>query len=115
MTFDDWFLEFSSWGLSHEQLVTASFTAPGSDPGDEVYTSPAGNVMTRHICSHWINFYGASKAGWDAALTNKATKWEVLAAKAVARANAWKQMIALGPALTGIARTQRRETALPPW
>lgn len=70
MTFDEWFLKFSSWGLSHEQLVHASLRTPGDDPGDEVYTSPSGNVMTRHICSHWINFYGAASAGWNAALSN---------------------------------------------
>jgi hypothetical protein len=69
MTFDEWFLKFSSWGLSHQQLLTCAF-APGSDPGDDVYTSPSGSVMTRHICSHWINFYGAAQAGWNAALSS---------------------------------------------
>jgi hypothetical protein len=69
MTFDEWFLKFSSWGLSHQQLLTCAF-APGSDPGDDVYTSPSGSVMTRHMCSNWINFYGAAQAGWNAALTS---------------------------------------------
>jgi hypothetical protein len=64
--FEAWFLKFSSWGLTHEQLVRASFCTPGSDTGDVVYTSPSGNVMTRHICSHWINFHGAAQAGWNA-------------------------------------------------
>jgi hypothetical protein len=67
MTFDEWFLKFSSWGLNREQLVTASFTTPGRDPGDVVWTSPAGNAMTRHICSHWIDFHDAARMGWDAA------------------------------------------------
>jgi hypothetical protein len=69
MTFDEWFLKFSSWGLSHQQLLTCAFV-PGSDPGDDVYTSPSGSVMTRHMCSNWINFYGAAQAGWNAALTS---------------------------------------------
>jgi hypothetical protein len=69
MTLDEWFLKFNSWGLSHQQLLTCAF-APGSDPGDDVYTSPSGSVMTRHICSHWINFYGAAQAGWNAALSS---------------------------------------------
>jgi hypothetical protein len=73
MTFDEWFLKFSSWGLSHQQLLTCAF-APGSDPGDDVYTSPSGSVMTRHICSHWINFYGAAQAGWNAALSSAQCK-----------------------------------------
>lgn len=69
-TFDEWFLEFNSWGLSHEQLLTCAFT-PGNDPGDVVYTHPAGgSAMTRHMCSHWINFHGAASAGWNAALTS---------------------------------------------
>jgi len=74
MTFDEWFLKVSSWGLTYDQLVNASFTTPGSDPGDAVYTSPTGNVMTRHICSHWINFYGAAKFGWNAALSSGVRK-----------------------------------------
>jgi hypothetical protein len=73
MTFDEWFLKFSSWGLSHQQLLTCAF-APGSDPVDDVYTSPSGSVMTRHICSHWINFYGAAQAGWNAALSSAQCK-----------------------------------------
>lgn len=64
--FEEWFKKFSSWGLTHWELVTASLSAPGSDPGDVVYTSPTGNKMTRHICSSWINFYSAAQAGWSA-------------------------------------------------
>jgi hypothetical protein len=66
MTFDEWFLKVSSWGLTYDQLVTCSLTTLGTDPGDTVYTSPSGSEMTRHICSHWINFYGAAQFGWKA-------------------------------------------------
>lgn len=74
MTFDEWFLNSSSWGLTYDQLVACSFTAPGASPGDTVYTSPSGSVMTRHICSHWINFYGAAQMGWTAALASSVTR-----------------------------------------
>jgi len=64
--FDAWFRKVSSWGLNYDQLVQASFTTPGNDPGDVVYTSPSGSAMTRHMCSHWINFYGAAQMAWSA-------------------------------------------------
>lgn len=71
--FEAWFLKVSSWGLSHEELVNASIRTPGNDPGDVVYTSPSGSAMTRHICSHWINFYGAAKFGWKSSRDEAAT------------------------------------------
>lgn len=74
LTFDQWFLKTSSWGLTYDQLVTCSFTANGSDPGDVVYTSPSGSVMTRHMCSHWVNFYGAAQMGWNAALASSVSR-----------------------------------------
>lgn len=65
MTFEEWFLEFSTWGLTHKQLISCAYT-PGEDSGDIVYTSPTGSVMTRYMCSHWLSFYSAAQAGWNA-------------------------------------------------
>ena len=64
-SFDDWFKEFNSWGLSHEDLLRCAFT-PGDDSGDVVFKSARGVEMSRYQCSKWIAFYGAAKAGWDA-------------------------------------------------
>jgi hypothetical protein len=68
--FEGWFREFNSWGLSHDELITCA-SKPGDDPGDVVWTSPNGSEMTRHVCSRWIEFYGAARAGWKAASTGQ--------------------------------------------
>lgn len=86
-TFDEWFLEVSKWGLSYDQLVTCSISTPGNDPGDTLYTSPSGSVMTRHMCSHWINFYGAASMGWNAHAKNTAGILERLARRADAHSS----------------------------
>lgn len=64
--FDEWFLKFNTWNLSFQDLLRLSFT-PGDDEGDEVYVSDANSVMTRYMCSKWIEFYHAAKTGWNAA------------------------------------------------
>jgi hypothetical protein len=66
MTFDEWFRDFNTWGLGHDDLLRLAFT-PGVGAGDTVWTSPTGREMTRHVCSRWIDFYGAAQAGWNAA------------------------------------------------
>lgn len=66
-SFDDWFKEFSSWGLSRDELIQALF-ASGSDDGDTIYVTRTGSEMTRYMGQRWLNFYDAASAGWNAAI-----------------------------------------------
>jgi hypothetical protein len=67
--FDAWFKNFNSWDVSYDSLLQFSFVKgeDGDADGDTVYTSPNGSEMTRFMCHHWIAFYSAAKAGWQAA------------------------------------------------
>ncbi len=65
-TFEEWFREFNSWGLTYDELLALAYT-PGSDPGDVVFTPPNGkSSLTRYQCGRWIEFYSAAKTGWNA-------------------------------------------------
>lgn len=65
--FDGWFKDFNTWGLSKDELIQCSQT-PGNGPGDAVFTSESGSVMTRSICERWLAFHSAASAGWNAAI-----------------------------------------------